>query len=175
MHNAHQERQAISTWINRFMIKRQDSLMVTLGTVFKPIRYLSREYIHDCHLESLSKPQNKLRYFLHKLNQKVFKTAYFKHNRRVELVSVYELDSNDDYHYHCLVARPKTKDGQPYPFSKLQQHIRESWAATGSGSKKGVFDITPIYSEKAHGYCQKFKKGVRLENVDWINSYIESV
>ena len=115
------------------------------------------------------------RYFLHKLNQKVFKTAYFKHNRKVELVSVYELDSNDDYHYHCLMARPKTKDGQPYSLPKLEQHIRQSWDATGLGSKKGVFDVTPVYSEKAYGYCQKFKNGVRLENVDWINSYVESI
>lgn len=175
MHNALEERRAISSWINRFMVTRQDSLLVTLGTVFKPIRYLNREYIYDCQLESLSKPQNKLRYFLHKLNQKVFKTAYFKHNRKVELVSVYELDSDDEYHYHCLMARPKTKDGQPYPLPKLEQHIRQSWDATGLGSKKGVFDITPVYSEKAYRYCQKFKNGVRLENVDWINSYVESV
>ena len=93
---------------------------------------------------------------------------------RVEIIPSYEIDSDEHYHFHCVLKAPTNRDGSPYCVEKLQEYVRICWEKSGDGTKNGGVDLRPIYSEKGLEYCVKFEKGLEKENIDWVNVHWNS-
>ena len=46
------------------------------------------------------------RYFMNRLNYKIFKNSYKRFNKRLNVIPILEKSNNDRFHYHCLIEKP---------------------------------------------------------------------
>ena len=156
-----QQKEAIKTWIKWKTRTTKELLMITLKTKFnsngRPM------------ILSLDPAKEKLERFILKMNHKIFKTSYLKHGKRLDIIPAFELDSDSDFHFHCVVGHPRFKDGQLMPLSDLSAMSQNTWRAT-DGWKDDVH-LEPIHSSNGVDYCSKFRKGLEKENIDWSNTH----
>jgi len=162
------QRKALMTWMKWKTRDIESVLMLSLKTAFKP--KIDRYGQHD--LLGLDKPNSWLELFLHRLNQKIFKSAFLQKRKRLEVISVYELDHESRYHFHCLVNNPIKKNGEAFSFPEMEKLSRHTWERTEHAKLNDGFDLQKIYSARGKEYVFKFKKGLDKENVAWQNTYI---
>ena len=155
------QKQAIKTWIKWRTRTANDLLMMTLKTRFKSFGRSS--------ILSFDPAKEKLERFILKMNHKIFKTSYLRHGKRLNIIPVFELDSDSEFHFHCLVGHPRFNSGELIPLSELTALSRTTWRTT-DGWKDDVH-LATIHSKNGVDYCSKFRKGLEKENVDWSNTH----
>lgn len=102
-----------------------------------------------------------MRYFLNRLNQRVYGNAHRRYGRRLTSIPVREVDAHKRPHYHLILQRPPDHISHQ-DYCAL---IDRCWQATPFGHKQ--IDVKPVSDVGWVSYVTKFK-GMEDE-VDWIN------
>jgi hypothetical protein len=81
--------------------------------------------------------QRNMRHFLNLLNQRIFKNAYKRYGKRIEVVPVLELSNWHRLHYHLTIVKPDSLEDQAF-----QNLIHECWLDTDIANYENV--IKPV-------------------------------
>ncbi len=154
-------RKEVITWLDRE--DWTDWHAVTL-TLRQHIKNADGTYLH---LNEQQASQN-LRHFLNRLNKTFYGTAFYRHNKRVEVIPAYEYGKNRKLHYHLALQKPIHIADE-----SLRNHILVSWTSTTWGLWE--MDLQPIYDS---GWLEYITKDTfvtdtkRNENIDYENLWI---
>lgn len=117
---------------------------------------------------SQDKAKANMEVFIKKLSHKVFKSAYRKHKKLVNIFPVLEggLGTDTHYHYHCIIERPSHIE-----YEDFEIYIAESWKATNRSNPR--ITIEPAYDSEGYldyitKLCSKnnFMDAIDVENMN---------
>lgn len=106
-------KESIKKFLNEKFYKK---LLSPNPSTFFSVTFTMKQSINDMKQDEINFSQD-FRYFMNRLNYKIFKNSYKRFNKRLNVIPILEKSNNDRFHYHCLIEKPiRLKDSE---FTKL--------------------------------------------------------
>ena len=93
------------------------------------------------------------------MNRKVYKNAFSRHGKKIEVIPVLETSHSGRLHYHLLIRNPRPENGLWFRLRFL-----ECWQQTDFADKEHKFDD----AYDVNGWLQYITKH-DVKNIDWEN------
>lgn len=130
--------------------------------------YTTQGNQHTIHVHRIDEidGQVNLRWFLNRLNKRVFGNGFTKYGKKLQVLPVQECTGYDRIHYHLTLERPEN-----IHWIRFQNIIRKCWGKTPLGYDEIEFDKNV---DRGWGnYITKFKMNGRYEDfIDYTNLLI---
>ena len=138
-------------------------------TLKKGIRFYSDSGFGYNRLDEM-KISNNLRYFLNRLNQKVYGSSCRRYGNKIPTISIYEWEQTNP-HIHLLMDRPDHIDEDLWIYL-----IQSNWSKTPFGNHQ--IKVVPTYDENGWiDYITKVhSKDIKNhpDHYDWVNTNLPS-
>jgi hypothetical protein len=149
------KQQVLTDWVKSNRVP--NALCVTLT---------EKQFVNGIQLDGIRSDQN-FRHFLNLLNRKVYKSAFTRFKRSLNIITVKEVSSAGRHHRHCMLEKPIHISLED--FSDLIQHC---WTSTDFGYEH-IHITEPYHEDGWYNYILKTRtKTDLLTSIDWNNTYV---
>ena len=153
-------------WLNKIEIQNPTHITFTLKQTYKTFNKLGEmvvTYINQ-HLSS----QN-FKHFTNLLNYKIYKNGFVRYGKKLKMIVVNEISSNNRFHIHSIIQKPNHLSN-----TKFENVVKDKWKKTNFGYREIDFQYPNNENEK-EGWVRYILKHNNLsqsnfDTIDLINT-----